>query len=510
MLNGKILSRLAGVAVVAMLAAGLPATAAKAEGTLTLTTTLDPGSWDPHDTFLVAWATVATNIFNGLTYRGPDMKLVPGLAESWEELDEGKRYRFHLRSGVTFQNGEAFNAGAVKYSFDRLLGPEGEASPQRANYSVIAQVDVIDDLTVDFVLSRPDPVLLTKLAGYGGMILPPKYIEEVGDEFFNLNPIGTGPFKVVDYQPKVSVTLEAYDGYWEGAPLVDGLVYRFIDEPATQVAELQAGRIDIVPSLPPSMLTLVEDDPSLSVASTAGSDVQSLFFNTASGITADINVRKALIMAVDRETIVNQLLPGAAVPIASFQSELSFGYDPDLKPYPYDPEQAKALLAAANLPADAALQIDVLGSDPTFGEVAQAVASYIQAAGVNVTIKPYETAVFYNDIIPNGRTGALYQMGWGGWTFDYDNTAYLLYRTDEFYNPYNDSEELNALLETQRPMTDPVEREVILKQIARFVYDQAWELDLYNPKAIYGVNDRVKGFVPAPDGRLMLNQVSVE
>ena len=508
----KVKSRLqaAGFVLAAALASTFVPSAASAAGTLTLTTILDPGSWDPDDTFLVAWSNVATNIFDGLTYRGPDMKLVPGLAESWEELDEGKRLRFKLRSGVTFQDGEEFNAAAVKYTFDRLLGEAGKASPQRANYEVIDHVEIIDDLTVDFFLKRPDPVMLTKLAGYGGMIVPPKYIEEKGDEYFNTHPIGTGAFKVVDYQPKVSVTLEANPNYWRGAPKLDKLVYRFIDEPATQVAELQAGRVDVVVDVPFAMIPVVEGDADLAISSTAGSNVQSLFFNTKTGITTDINVRKALIMAVDRDTIVKQLLPNAAEPIASFQSALSFGHDPALKALPYDPVKAKELLDAAEIPAGSSLQIDVVGSDPTFGEVAQAVASYLQAVGITVTLKPYETSVFYNDIIPNGKTGAMYQMGWGGWTFDFDNTAYLIYHTGEFYNPYNSSDELNTLLESQRPMTDKVEREKILKQIAQYVSDQAWEMDLYNPKAVYGISKRLKGFVPPPDGRMLLNEVSVE
>ncbi|HTJ56881.1 MAG TPA: ABC transporter substrate-binding protein [Devosiaceae bacterium] len=502
--------RAAGLLLATALATTLLPTAAHAAGTLTIASTLDPGSWDPDDTFLVAWAQVATNIFNGLTYRGPDMKLVPGLATSWEELDAGKRLRFHLRTGVTFQDGEPFNAAAVKYTFDRLLGPAGAKSPQRDNYSNIDHVDVIDDNTVDFFLKQPDPVLPTKLAGYGGMIVPPRYIEEKGEDYFNTHPIGTGPFKVVDYQPKVSVTLEANPNYWDGKPKLDKLVYRFINEPATEVAELQAGRVDIVPDLPVSQIPVVQGDKTLSIATSPGPLVEALFFNTKSGITQDINVRKALIMAVDRTTIVNQLLNGAAVPINSFQSAMSFGFDPSLKGLPYDPEQAKKLLAEAKVPAGATLELSVLGNDPTFNEVAQAVASYLQAVGLNPTIKPYETSVFYNDIIPHGKTGAMYQFGWGGWTFDYDNTAYLIYHTKQFYNPYQGSPELDKLLETQRPMTDKAKREEILKQIAKYVSDQAWEMDLYNPKAVYGMSNRVQGFVPAPDDRMLLTDVSVK
>ena len=181
----------------------LAATSVHAAGTVTVAVALDPGSWDPIDTFIVDWASAATNIFDGLTSRGPDMKLKPGLATSWEFLDDNSRIRFKLRENVKFHNGEPFNAAAVKFSFDRLLGDEGKKGPQQSNYNAIERVEVIDDNTVDFVMKQPDPVLLTKLAGYGGMIVPPKYIQEKGDEYFNTHPVGTGPFKFVEYNPKV-------------------------------------------------------------------------------------------------------------------------------------------------------------------------------------------------------------------------------------------------------------------------------------------------------------------
>src|SRR5690606_15134335 len=196
----------------------LAAGPAFADGKLTVSVPQDPGSWDPIDTFLVAWAAVSTNIFDGLTYRGPDLKLVPGLAESWEELDGGKRIRFKLREGVTFHNGEPFNAEAVKFTFERLLGEQGSMGPQRSNYTAIESVEIIDDHTVDMKLTAPDPVLLTKLAGYGAMIVPPKYIQEKGEDNFNLNPVGTGAFKFVSYTPKTGIKLEANADYWGGAP----------------------------------------------------------------------------------------------------------------------------------------------------------------------------------------------------------------------------------------------------------------------------------------------------
>lgn len=485
---------------------------ALAAGKMTISSPQDPGSWDPIDTFLVQWAAVSTNIFDGLTYRGPDLKLVPGLAASWEELDEGKRIRFKLRQNVKFHDGEAFNAQAVKFTFERLLGEEGAKGPQRSNYTTIESVEVIDDYTVDMKLKTPDPVLLTKLAGYGAMIVPPKYIQEKGEDNFNLNPVGTGAFKFVSYSPKVDIKLAASPDYWGGAPKLSELEYRFITEPATAVAELQAGRVDLVipPTIPIGMIPVIEGDANLAIVSVPGPTVDALRFNTRDGITADPKVRKAIIMAVDRATIVQSILAGQASEIVSFQSPLSFGYDADLKAVAYDPEGAKALLAEAGIKPGAALQIDIRGNDSTMNEVAQVVASYLQMVGITATIKPYETNVLINDIIPQGKTGAMFQQKWGGWTFDYDNTAYAMYHSGEKWNPYDKDETLDKLLESQRPLTDRAERERILKEVGRYAADRALELPLYNSNAIYGISKRVKGFVAPSDNRLKLTDVTVE
>ena len=506
----RMLRNTAAVMALAVAGMGFAAGSSMAEGKLSVSVALDPGSWDPIDTFLVAWGAVGSNLFDGLTERDTNAKLQPGLATSWDVLDDGLRIRFALREGVTFHNGEPFNAEAVKFTFDRLLGDIGAKGPQRANYTSIDSVEIIDDFTVDFHLNQPDPVLLTKLSGYGAMIVPPKYITEQGEDNFNTNPVGTGPFSFVSYEPKVDLELKANPDYWGDVAKISELQYRFISEKPTAVAELQAGRLDLMEDLPISMLSVVKDDDKLDVISTAGPAVYGLRFNTQDGPTADLRVRKAIVMAVDRATIIQSLLAGEASEIASFQGALSFGYDPDLKPLPYDPEGAKALLADAGVAAGTEVQIDIRAGDPTFGEVAQAVGAYLQTVGLKAVVKPYESGVFLNDIVPQGKTGAMFQQAWGGWTLDYDNTAYLLYHTGQKWNPYGKDEKLDAMLEEQRPMTDVAKREQLLKNIADYVAGEVLEMPIYNLNAIYGINKRVEGFVPAPDNRVKLNTVSIK
>ena len=483
---------------------------AHAAGTLTVALETDDGTWDPIDTFTLTWGRIGSNIYDPLILRGPDLKLRPGLALSWQFLDNNTRLRFKLRQGVKFHDGEPFNAAAVKFTFDRLLGPEGAKGPQQANYTAIGSVEVIDDDTVDFHLKTADPVLLTKLAGYGAMIVPPDYVKSHTAAYFNAHPVGTGPFRFVSYHPKIDLTLEANKDYWGGAPKIDHLAYRFIPEASTQVAELQSGGVDIATLVPISLLGAIKADPKLSVVSITGPTVVALRFDTQDGITKNPAVRKALIEAVDRDAIIAQILQGNGTPIASFQSKLSFGYDPALKPLPFDPAAAQAALKQAGVKPGTPVTLSFVGDDATFREVAQTVAGFLQAVGLNPQLHSYESNVMYNDVIPKGKTGDMFQMDWGGWTFDYDNTAYLLYHSGQFWNPFIKDPALDKMLEAERSTYNQGDRQTIMRHIADYVAGQAYEMDLYNMNTIYAVNKRVQHLAPTADVRYRFTDVTVQ
>ena len=495
----------------ATLAAGfLLGGVAHAQGTLTVAQRQDPGNWDPVDTFLVAWSSAGGNIFDGLIRRDENLELQPGLAESWEVLEDGMRLRFQLRQGVAFHNGEPFDAEAVKYTFDRLLGDVGAAGPQRSNYTTIESVEIVDDHTVDFVMNTPDPVMLTKLAGYGAMIVPPDYIEEEGQEHFDMNPVGTGPFKFVSYTQGEVLELEANPDYFDGAPELDELVYRFIREDATRLAELQSGGVDVVHDIAFSAIPIVEGSGNAAIVSVPGPTIQSLQFKpTGDVVTADVRVRRALNMAVDKQALIDAFLAGRGAPIASLQGSLSFGYDEGLAGYPYDPQGAMALLEEAGVAPGTRVTIDYRADNSTFAEVAQALTGFFANVGIQADLNPIEDAVFLNEIVPQGRTNEMFQFNWGGWTFDFDNTAYLVYHSGEKWNPYGTSEEMDALLEQQRESADVDERQEILREIARMAHEQAYHIPLYNEDTVYAVADRVEGFVPAPDRRVRYDAVSV-
>jgi peptide/nickel transport system substrate-binding protein len=470
----------------------------------------EPQNWDPIDTFLLDWSTVATSVFEGLVDRTVDLKIQPGLAESWKYLDN-KTLEFKLRQGVTFQNGEAFNAEAVKFTFDRLLGPEGAKGPQQANYVSIDNVEIKDEFTVVFHLKAIDPVLITKLAGYGAVIVPPKYIKEQGDANFNVKPVGTGPFKMTSYERDSKIVLEKNPTYWKkGFPKLDKVTFRVIPESSTRLAELQTGNIDIMKKVEVSQANDIKKSSFLNLAPVDTSTAFAIRFDTSKKPMDDVRVRQALNYAVDKKELIDKILSGYGKQISSFQSELSFGNNPELKPYPFDPEKAKSLLKEAGVKEGTEVELVTPGSDATFKEIAQAVSFYFEQVGIKVKITSVDANTLNSDLIPKGNAGSMYRNGWGGWTFDFDNTAYLMYHKGEFWNPSFQDDEVEKLLAAERASVDQNEREKIFKDLTKRLYDLAPEINLYSAVDLYAVNKRVVDYQPPHEDRMRLEQVTVK
>lgn len=470
----------------------------------------DPQSWDPIDTFLLDWSTVASSVFEGLVDRTLDLELQPGLAEKWEYADDNTIV-FTLRQGVEFHNGEPFNAEAVKYTFDRLLGEEGKKGPQFSNYSSIDSVEVNDEYTITMHLNSPDPVLLTKLSGYGAVIVPPNYIEENGDEHFNNNPVGTGPFKMVGYKRDQEVLLEKNENYWkEGLPKLDKVTFKVIPEASTRLAELQTGNIDIMKRVEVAQAETVKGSDYLKLLEVGTPTVFSLRFDTAREPLGDVRVRQALNYAINKEEIISEILGGYGRLISTYQSELSFGNNPDLEPYPFDPEKAKALLQEAGVEEGTELDIFIPGNDGNFKEIAQAVSFYLEEVGLKLNINSVDNTTLTSDLIPSGQAGHMYRQGWGGWTLDFDNTAYLMYHEGEQWNPSFKDEKVEELLAAQRATVDQDERIEIFKELTEVLYELAPEVNLYQAVDLYAVNERVKNFQPPNEDRMRLEEVTAE
>ncbi len=491
-------------------AAGTTAGAASgpAIGTLTLALDRDVQSLDPIMTYALNNGRWQQNVFSTLVYRNTDLKIVEGagLATSWKYIDD-KTLTMELRKGVKFHNGEDFNADAVVFTFTRLLDPANK-SPQRFNYTSIDRVEKIDDFNVKFIFKEVDPVMIVKLAGYGAAIVPPKFIQEKGNDYVSQTSIpGTGPFKIVEYKKDNSLTLEAFDGYFgQQKAKLKKVVYRIIPDEATRLSEFLSGGVDIL-TVTPSQSESAKTAKGRKVVVVGVPTVSGIRLDTSKAPTDNLKIRQAIAASIDTKAVIDTILNGYGIPQAIWQSPFSFGYEDSLKPYAYDLNKAKQLVAESGV-ASPKIVYNYQAQSAQDKEVALTVKSMIEKAGIQVELKPKEAATFFDEYRAGKLDNAIL-FGWGGWTLDADNTYYSLYYTKESYNPGYSNKEVDKLLTVQRSTTEQAKRKDALTQINKLIYADYPDVMLYQQQYLWGVADRIKDFVAPPDERLWLLNVSV-
>ena len=460
--------------------------------------TLDPG-------FLREPATLVDNVFDTLVARDKDMKLVPGLALSWAAVDY-TTWEFRLRPGVVFQNGEKMTADAVKFSLERVLDPAAHA-PTVSYITTVAGVDVVDDLTVRIRTKAPDPLLPTRMSRYPAYIVPPGYVKQVGAEQFARKPVGTGAYAVTEFVPDDHVGMQANPGYWRGKPAIDTVVWRAIPEPTARVAALMAGEVQIIEGVPVDLAPSLAANPDVEVSKVRnGGLIIYLGLKTAEKPLDDVRVRQALSMAIDRKTIVQELLKGFGVPTGTQVGPFDFGYKEEPVPA-FDPARAKALLAEAGYPNGFGIRVQAPRHYINSAEVGQVIAQEFGAIGVKVELEAPEWSV-YAQQVPAGKQAPIYMLGWGSTqTLDADAAIYPIFRSGEPYSTVK-LPELDALLDESRRIIDPTKRAEVFAKIQDMAVREVPALTLYQEDAVYakrrGVSftGRVDARIPVFDIRM--------
>ncbi|MGH2411823.1 MAG: ABC transporter substrate-binding protein, partial [Chloroflexota bacterium] len=360
---------------------------------------------------------------------------------------------------------------------------------------------------VDIILKAPNPVLITSLAGYGAMIVPPLYIQKHGSAYFGTHPIGTGPFMVTSYTPNSEVDMVRYNHYWGGPAKMAKLIYRFIPTDATRLAELQTGHIDIMQKVAIGQVSVIKGSSDLTLLPVGSPTVTGIFLNGRTAPLNNVLVRQAINYAIDTKTIIKDILDGYGIAVSTWQSPASFGNDPSLTPYPYNPTKAMALLKQAHYNNGTTLTFTIDGTDSVFKQVAEVVVAELQQVGIKVNLQTASPTVLYNTLIPKGTYGNMSEFGWGGWTLDFDNTAYSLYYTGQFYNPGYSNPALDSLLTAARSTLDQNKRLALYKQADAILYHDVPNAALIQSVNLWAISKNVHNFVAAPDDRLVLHDV---
>lgn len=481
----------------------------------------EPQSLDPQVSTAVNDFRILVNIYDGLVrYADGTLEVEPALATDWTISDDGLTYTFNLREGVNFHDGTPFNAEAVKFNFDRMLDEDHPyydtgPFPLSFNFSAVDSVNVIDEHTVEFVLTEPFAPFLSNLAYPTGLIVSPQGVMDNVDDY-GRNPSGTGPYRFVEWQSNTRVVVEANPDYWDGAPALEAVVFRPITDANTRVAEMLSGGIDVMVEVPPDNVGQFEADSAFEVHEQAGPHVWYVMLNARYGPFADKLVRQAANYAVNKEALVNEVLQGTAtVSDSPIAPAFNWAYNENLEPYPYDPDMAGQLLSQAGVDSpEVTFYVTEGGSgmlDPvTMGTAIQA---DLEAVGFDVTIETYEWNTFLGIVNPGlGEDVDMAEMAW--MTNDPDVLPFLTLRTGAwpeeggFNSSYYSNEEVDELLEAARVETDIEARGDLYKQMQEIVYEDAPWIFVANWQQNAVTTQAVQGFSLQPSFLLQLHDVS--
>ena len=481
----------------------------------------EPQSLDPQVSTAVNDFRILVNIYDGLVrYADGTLEVEPALATDWTISDDGLSYTFNLREGVNFHDGTPFNAEAVKFNFDRMLDEDHPyydtgPFPLSFNFSAVDSVNVIDEHTVEFVLTEPFAPFLSNLAYPTGLIVSPQGVMDNVDDY-GRNPSGTGPYRFVEWQSNTRVVVEANSDYWDGAPALEAVVFRPITDANTRVAEMLSGGIDVMVEVPPDNVGQFDADSAFEVHEQAGPHVWYVMLNARYGPFADKLVRQAANYAVNKEALVNEVLQGTAtVSDSPIAPAFNWAYNENLEPYPYDPDMAGQLLSQAGVDSpEVTFYVTEGGSgmlDPvTMGTAIQA---DLEAVGFDVTIETYEWNTFLGIVNPGlGEDVDMAEMAW--MTNDPDVLPFLTLRTGAwpeeggFNSSYYSNEEVDELLEAARVETDIEARGDLYKQMQEIVYEDAPWIFVANWQQNAVTTQAVQGFSLQPSFLLQLHDVS--
>ncbi|KEY60472.1 dipeptide ABC transporter periplasmic-binding protein DppA [Serratia sp. DD3] len=479
----------------------------------------------------------AVPIYNRLVeFKSGTTELEPGLAEKWDVSEDGKTYTFHLRQGVKWQSSKDFkptrdfNADDVVYSFMRQLDPNHpyhKVSGGTYEYfqgmgmqDLISKIEKVDDHTVRFTLTRPEAPFLADLGMDFASILSAEYADNMmkagKPEVVDLNPIGTGPFQLLQYQKDSKILYKAFEEYWGTKAKIDRLVFSITPDAAVRYAKLQKNECQVMPYPNPADIARMKQDKTINVMEQPGLNVGYLSFNVEKKPFDNVKVRQALTMAVNKQAIIDAVYQGAGQAAKNLIPPTMWGYNDAVKDYAYDPVKAKELLKEAGLPDGFTVELWAMPVQRPYNPNARRMAEMIQSdwakIGVNAKIVTYE----WGEYLKRAKDGEhqAVMMGWTGDNGDPDNFFATLFSCAAAkdgsnysrwcYKPFED------LIQPARSAADHEKRVELYKQAQVVMNEQAPALIIAHSTVYEPVRKEVKGYVVDPLGKHHFENVSLD
>jgi peptide/nickel transport system substrate-binding protein len=426
-------------------------------------------------------------IHDALVRPYPGQKMGPSLAESWEESEDGLTYTFKLRPGLKFHNSDPVTTEDVKFSFERYQGAGAQTLKDH-----VSEVEIVDPLVVRFHLKAPWPDFMTfygTTATAAGIVVPKKYLTEVGDDAFKKHPIGAGPYKFVSSKPGIEVVLEADPRYWRRVPSVKTLIMRSIPDATTRALTLKTGEADIAYALDGTAAEGIKDDPSIKIVASKHASIFWLEFPEQWDPKSpwhDIRVRQAVNYALDRQAINEAGCLGFCPPAGVIVPRV-MDFALQVEPVPYDPAKAKNLLAEAGFPKG--FDAGQFVPNPGFPTVAEATMNYINAIGIRMTMKQMERAAFTADWQSHKLAKGVFMAAAG-------NSGNAASRVEAFIQSkgayaYGGYPDIDELYQQQANERDRDKRQTLLAEIQQLTIDRAMYAPIMDLRALMGVGPRI-------------------
>jgi peptide/nickel transport system substrate-binding protein len=437
---------------------------------------------DPHRASISQDATTLFPVYDRLVHLSPDGELIPGLAESWEFSEDGLTLTLRVRPNVTFHDGATLDAEAVKANLDR--GKSIEGSSVATDLAAMESVTVVDPMTVEVHLTQPNVAIIGSFADRAGIVVSPKALAEGVD--LDANMVGAGPYRMVSHVHGDSTKYERNEDYWdqERVPKVKNLEVRVIADDNARLNAIRTGQISAT-TISARQVSEVENNEDLRLMFNTELQYTYIVQNRARANQDDVRVRQAMVHALDREAICENLLEGRCLITDQPFPPGYFAYNDEIPQvlYPYDPERAKELMAEAGV-SDMAVSMLMPAGLPTYPEIAEIIQAQWAEIGISVEIRPADPTSLGEEMFAQERADTML-AGWGGRP---DPAMTLIQRAgpDAFANPGGvTTDKMVELIGQATSIADPVEREVALKAGSQEMAESVLEMVVLFPQVTY-------------------------
>ncbi len=452
-------------------------------GTLVFAQSQDAVSLDPHDIEDGLSVNNTSNMFDTLVrFKADSTQVEPSLAESWTVSADGLVWTFKLRKGIKFHDGTPFNADAVKFSYDRQVdakNPYHNGTFPYADFTFqnVKSVDAVDSSTVRFTLSAPYAPFIANQAMFSTGIVSPTAVKKYGKDFFK-HPVGTGPFKFVEWVQKDHATYEANKSYWDGRPCVDRLIIRGIPDNTVRVLELEKGTAHIIDQVNPQDYERIRSSPNLELFTAPGLNVGYIGMNTTKEPFNDVRIRRAVNYAIDRGAITKAFYAGVGAPAKNPMPPTIWGYNDAVKPYEHNVAKAKELIAEAGYPDGFSAELWWPNRARPYltqpQKIAEAFQQQLAEAGIRVKLVTFEWGTYLKKTAAGEHQMMI--LGWTGDNGDPDNFIYVLLDKDNIgksNRAYYKNETTHQLLIKAQQIANQAERANLYRQVQQILHDDA-------------------------------------